>query len=159
MQNLNFNKIKKGSLIILGLLYVLVFFTQCKKADIIPAASTTGQGLFWAASDFGCGNITVTILGSSKLITSPYTTTIPSCGASGCATFNLSPGTYSYVASCSGLNWNGSITITAGTCSKIQLPSGGGGGGTTPPTVTTPSTTFLASQNVSAGSYGIQSSN
>ena len=155
MQNLNFNKIKKGSLIILGLLYVLVFFTQCKKADIIPAASTTGQGLFWAASDFGCGNITVTILGSSKLITSPYTTTIPSCGASGCATFDLSPGTYSYVASCSGLNWNGSITITAGTCSKIQLPSGGGGGGTTPPTVTTPSTTFLASQNVSAGSYGI----
>lgn len=31
MKNLNFSKIKKGSLIILGLLYVLVFLPSAKK--------------------------------------------------------------------------------------------------------------------------------
>jgi hypothetical protein len=88
--------------------------------------------MFWSSSDLGCGNIVVTIGGTSAAITNYYNTSLPACGAAGCATFDLSPGTYSYTASCSGKNWSGSITIVAGGCSKIELTnSGGGGGGST----------------------------
>lgn len=81
----------------------------------------TGQGMFWIQSDLGCGNITVTISGVSKTITSYYSSS-PSCGSSGCATYNLSPGTYVYTASCSGYTWGPSnITISSGGCSKMQL--------------------------------------
>lgn len=88
--------------------------------------STTGQGMFWIASDLGCGNITVVCNGITRTISSFYGSA-PSCGSSGCATFDLSPGTYSYTASCTSKTWNGSITITAGGCSRIQLTSSGGG--------------------------------
>ncbi len=112
--------------------FLSIFFTACKKEDLIPPIPTgpdSGEGMFWIASNFGCGNITVTIGGISKLITGFYNTTIPDCNASSAATFNLTPGTYTYTASCTGLNWSGSITITANGCTKIQLTSGGGGGG------------------------------
>jgi major membrane immunogen (membrane-anchored lipoprotein) len=112
--------------------FLSVFFTSCKKEDLLPPIPTgpdSGEGMFWTASDLGCGNITVTIGGISKVITSYYNTTIPDCTASGAATFNLTPGTYSYTASCPGLSWNGSITITANGCTKIQLTGSGGGGG------------------------------
>ncbi len=89
---------------------------------------TTGQGMFWIATDLGCGNITVSCNGITRTISSVYGTA-PSCGASGTATFDLSPGTYAYTASCSGKNWSGNITIAAGTCSRFQLTSSGGGGG------------------------------
>lgn len=91
--------------------------------------STTGQAMFWIGSDLGCGNITVNCNGQSRTISSYYSSGAPSCGASGTATFSFAPGTYSYTASCSGLTWSGTVTITSGGCSKIQLTSSGGGGG------------------------------
>jgi hypothetical protein len=91
--------------------------------------STTGQGMFWVNSDFGCGPINVICNGITKTITSFYAS-VPACGASGAATFDLNPGTYSYTASCTGKTWNGTITITAGGCSATRLLSSGGGGST-----------------------------
>ena len=136
MKKINLSSITKGMLfIILGLLALSVFFTGCKKEDLLPtppSSPSTGQGMFWSSADLGCGNITVSIGGTSKVISNYYNTSTPSCGAAGCATFDLSPGTYSYTASCTGKNWSGSITITAGGCSTIELTnSGGGGGGST----------------------------
>jgi major membrane immunogen (membrane-anchored lipoprotein) len=87
---------------------------------------STGQGMFWIASDLGCGNITVVCNGITRTISTIYATS-PPCGTSGTATFDLSPGTYAYTASCSGKNWSGTITITAGGCQKVQLTSSGGG--------------------------------
>lgn len=112
--------------------FLSVFFTACKKESLVPtppSGPASGEGMFWIASNLGCGNITVTIGGISKLITGYYDTGIPECTGSKTATFALLPGTYSYTASCTGLSWNGSITITSNGCTKIQLTSSGGGGG------------------------------
>ena len=83
--------------------------------------STSGQVTFWIASDLGCGNITVTINGSSALISKYYLAT-PTCGMSGCATFTLPAGTYSFTASCSKYTWSDSgLAVTAGGCFTMQL--------------------------------------
>lgn len=131
MQQIQSSLLKNMKLLLL-FSFFSVFFASCKKEDLLPPIPTgpdSGEGMFWIASNLGCGNITVTIGGTSKLITGYYNTTIPDCTASGAATFNLTPGTYSYTASCTGLSWSGSITITANGCTKIQLTSSGGGGG------------------------------
>lgn len=83
--------------------------------------STTGNAMFWTSSDLGCGGIYVFISNSSGAITQYYSGSTPNCGAGGCANFTLPPGNYSYTASCSSLNWNGTITVTAGGCSKMRL--------------------------------------
>jgi hypothetical protein len=82
---------------------------------------TTGKALFWTSSDQGCGNITVTVSNSSGIISQYYSGRAPNCGASGCANFTLAPGTYSFSASCSSYTWSGSINVTAGGCSQMQL--------------------------------------
>lgn len=82
----------------------------------------TGQVVFWEnTTTFGpCPATNVTISGYTQQITQTSTTT-PSCGAAGCATFTLNPGTYSYSASCSGTTKTGTVTIYANQCSKVQL--------------------------------------
>ncbi len=125
---------------------VTVVANQCTPIELTLANSssggsggggsnTTGQGMFWIASDLGCGTINVSINGISRTITSFYSSGAPAnCGASGTASFSLNPGTYNYTASCTGLTWSGTITITSGGCTKIQLTgsgNGGGGGNTT----------------------------
>lgn len=134
MKNLKYTRLLPGKLIMLAFVSLLFFFSGCKKEDLIPGGGgggstpTMGSFIFWTASDFGCGNITVTVNGISKMITGPYSS-MPPCGASGGANFELAPGTYTYSASCTGLNWTGSITITAGGCQALQLTAAGGGGG------------------------------
>ncbi len=83
--------------------------------------STTGNAMFWTSSDLGCGNITVNISNSSGVISQYYSGGTPNCGAGGCANFTLPPGNYSFSASCSSGNWNGTITVTAGGCSRMKL--------------------------------------
>jgi hypothetical protein len=83
--------------------------------------STTGNAMFWTSSDLGCGGIYVFISNSSGAISQYYSGGTPNCGASGCANFTLPPGNYSYTASCSSWNWNGTITVTAGGCSRMRL--------------------------------------
>jgi hypothetical protein len=91
--------------------------------------SSTGTAMIWSQIDHTCGNISVTINGITKIVSSYYSSGVPSCGASGCATFTLSPGTYSVSASCSNKNWNGTITVSANSCSTLRLDSTGGNGG------------------------------
>ncbi len=88
-----------------------------------------GSAMFWLASDLGCGNITVTCNGVSKAVSGYYSSGAPDCGASYSATFDLKPGTYSFTAACSSLDWDGSITVKAGACSKMQLTGNGSSGG------------------------------
>ena len=84
--------------------------------------TSNGQAMFWISSDLGCGNISVSLNGTSRSISSFYSSGTPGCGASGCATFTLAPGTYSYTASCSGYSWTGrTVTVSSNGCSTIQL--------------------------------------
>lgn len=117
----------------------LIFLISCTKDTGVNnggtggggggGGSTTGQAMFWIASDLGCGNIIVTCNGANKIISSYYSNGTPSCGTSGMATFELNPGTYNYTVSCTGLSGVGTVTVTAGNCSTIQLTGTGGGGG------------------------------
>jgi len=85
------------------------------------SGSTTGSATFWVSSDFSCGNITVSVNGQNKTITSYYSNGTPNCAASGCANFTLAGGSYSFTASCSGHSWQGTINVTSGGCSRMQL--------------------------------------
>lgn len=115
---------------------VTVISDNCSKIQLTNnggggngGGNSSGQVMFWAASNFGCGNVTVVCNGVTRTITSYSTSGTPSCGANGFATFNFSPGTYSYSASCSSYTWSGTAVVTAGGCNKIQLTTNGGGGG------------------------------
>jgi hypothetical protein len=80
-----------------------------------------GSAMVWSQIDHTCGNISVTINGTTQLVSSYYSSGAPNCGASGCANFTLSPGSYNVTASCSSKNWNTTITVTEGGCYKLQL--------------------------------------
>ena len=85
---------------------------------------TTGSITFWTANSV-YGNITVTIGGGngSSIINTAFMAQ-PLCGAQGCATFNLPPGTYSYTASAAngGATWGpAAFTVTADGCQTIQF--------------------------------------
>lgn len=85
------------------------------------SGSTTGTLTVWAGRDFGCGSVSVTA-GSSTAVVSQYYAGEPACGASGCANFTLSPGSYAVSAQCSSRSWGpSSISVSAGACSMIEL--------------------------------------
>jgi hypothetical protein len=104
----------------LGLMQLLISCSE-PDSDSNPASEETmGEATFWLASDLGLGNIAVTCDGATEIITGYYTST-PDCGSSSSANFSLSPGTHAYSANAGTVNWNGSITVTAGSCSKLEL--------------------------------------
>lgn len=81
-----------------------------------------GQIMFWTRSDQNCGSISVSIANKSGTISSYYSSGSPSCGASGCATFTLPAGSYTYTASCSNTTWGPTtVTVTKGGCFKMEL--------------------------------------
>lgn len=80
-----------------------------------------GNGMFWCQTDLGHGPITVTCSSYTSTI-NMYYGSMPSCGSTGCANFNLPVGTYSYTGVASdGYTWNGSITISNGGCMRIEF--------------------------------------
>lgn len=109
-------------------LLLLLFIVSCSKDNQNDSAST-GEVIFWVSSDFGCGNITVNCNGLSRQITGYYSSGTPDCAGSWGAKFTLDPGTYNFSASCTGKTWSGTIIITAGNCSAMQLTNSGGGTG------------------------------
>ena len=87
----------------------------------VSLPQSTGAATFWTSSS-SFGNITVTVNGGTGVITGFTSVGTPTCGFSGCATFDLLPGTYNYsAASSSGANWSGTVTVTADGCRTIQF--------------------------------------
>ena len=85
---------------------------------------TPGDVKFWTAQDFGCGPITVNVSGvGSSTISGFFDSGAPDCSNSSAGgNFNdLAPGSYSFSASCSNRNWDGSITISDGSCLIFEL--------------------------------------
>lgn len=79
-----------------------------------------GSLMFWVQNDLGCGYINVSVGGYSGNISGYYNTS-PSCGASSAANFTLPAGNYNFSASCDGMTWSGTVTVTSGGCFKMQL--------------------------------------
>ena len=80
-----------------------------------------GDVMFWT-DESTVYNITVSFRGTNKTITSYYTYTPSSCGASGCATYwDIDPGTYYFTASNYLYNWSSYVTVYSGSCSKMLL--------------------------------------
>jgi hypothetical protein len=80
-----------------------------------------GNIMFWVQSDLGCGAISVTLTGQGSGSISSFYGSAPSCGASGCANFSVPAGSYSFTASCSERTWDGTVTVSADQCYKMQL--------------------------------------
>jgi len=82
---------------------------------------STGSVVFYNTTNYGV--VTVSINGASGQITSYITSGTPTCGFSGCATFDLPPNvSYNYTASNgNGVTWSGSIIPTADQCSQVLL--------------------------------------
>ncbi|RFS21140.1 hypothetical protein DVR12_17550 [Chitinophaga silvatica] len=78
------------------------------------------QAMFWISQNLGCGPIAVTINGVTHTITNTYPE-LPDCGATNTATFDLTPGVYSYKASCSSQSWEGNITVIKEACTSLEL--------------------------------------
>jgi len=87
--------------------------------DCGGGGSGTVTVTFWTASS-SFGTIYVTLNGQTKSITNYYSS-IPSCSATGCATFTVPSGTYSINASAnSGATWSGTNTFTSN-CTTLEL--------------------------------------
>jgi hypothetical protein len=114
------------------IVFATILFSCTEDTTQVPDVPQvlTGFGSFWINADSQCGPITVYCNGNSRNITGFLTSTIPYCGDTGIATFELVPGAYPFTASCSSKSWSGTIIITAGGCSKMQLTSNGGTSGT-----------------------------
>lgn len=86
----------------------------------VPTPSK-GELVFWESSATGCsGTTTVSINGATKSI-SNFSTSAPSCGSSGNATFSLDAGTYSYTATCSGGTKTGTVIVSSNQCTPVQI--------------------------------------
>ncbi len=97
---------------------VLVDGSGCQD---IALAQPTGTVTFWTQLS-NVGTITVHINGGSGVITSYITGGVPTCGFTGCATFDLDPGLYNYTASSqTGLQWSGTVSIAADVCQPIEF--------------------------------------
>jgi len=87
----------------------------------ITVTKPLGKVIFWQNGNPPYDITKVTINGISEYITSDYNSAPTDCTANGCAKFELKPGTYSFTATDGSYNWNGSVTVLLGGCTKLQL--------------------------------------
>lgn len=101
---------KVGLIIVLSMLSLV----SCKKVKY-------GNAIFWQQTGSGYGITVVFIDGISSNVTSNFGSS-PSCGQSGCATFNgLEVGVHDFTASDGTTNWSGSVSISKNNCTTTQL--------------------------------------
>ncbi len=99
----------------------LINLTLGSRTKVPPPTTNNGQVVFWETNATGCPSATdVTINGITNKVTT-FSVSTPACGSSGNATFSLPPGSYNYTASCSGVTKTGTVTVTAGQCTPVQL--------------------------------------
>ena len=79
-----------------------------------------GKITFWFMTGAGHGTTTVTLNGTTAVISVEYSGT-PSCDASGCATFNACPGAHSFTATDGVSSWSGSVSASEDGCITQRL--------------------------------------
>ncbi|MGB8194853.1 MAG: hypothetical protein WCF67_23160 [Chitinophagaceae bacterium] len=105
----------------------------------------TGQLTFWSKSSCTAGGpVSVKLSNNQTGSITTFTATAPNCGAAGTASFDLTAGTYSWVAKCGATDSiTGVVTIAANQCVKNELIFG------TPPA--NGQATFWAKNSCTAG--------
>jgi hypothetical protein len=98
----------------------------CERREVVlpQTGPAMGQVEFWAKNSCTEGSsITIKIEGKDNKTITTFTSTEPTdCNLSGCATFSLLPGQYSYKAYCGKTDSvQGTITVTANQCIKKQV--------------------------------------
>lgn len=85
--------------------------------------TNSGRVSFFTKSDFGCGNITINVQNQgSKILSQFHSNGISNCDAQGAATFELTPGQYTFTASCGSISWGPtSFTVYANLCKRYEL--------------------------------------
>lgn len=87
--------------------------------------NSKGKISFYTRSDLGCGPIKITVDGNiTKTLNQYFPSGINDCSQG--TSFELTPGTHSYTASCQNQTWNSSFQITADGCLKYELKSNSG---------------------------------
>jgi hypothetical protein len=81
---------------------------------------------FWMAANCSTSPVTVTVDGQTGQISEYFPTTQPTCGAYGCANFNLPAGTFTYTATGNDTTWSGSVVVTQNACKLQQLQCSNG---------------------------------
>ncbi len=100
-------------------IFAIAMLTACSDDDSGSTTPTNGDVSFWNNDD-SIGIITVNVNSASAQIT--HNIHPDGCGESGCANFNLPPGTYNFTASATtGETWNSSCTVEAGGCLRFNL--------------------------------------
>lgn len=118
----------KASKTFAAILFMLIAaqLFSCTKETDEPGGGGSGSGtytqMFW--SDQAGSSITVKIDGGSYTgsVSSYYSSSSPTCGASGCYTATLPAGSHSYTATDGTHNWTGTVsgTSTSG-CKTLKL--------------------------------------
>lgn len=140
---------KSLKLITITVFLLLFGLSGCKKENLETDEvnnNLNGQATLWTSSDLG--TITVNINGVNRTINKYYYSGEPSCGASGCANFDLKAGNYTFTASSGTTNWSGNITVTSSNCSKMQLKSSGGTNGGSDPGIQNGKVIFWTNSNL-----------
>jgi hypothetical protein len=128
----------KHLLVILALTSVAFMAPSCKKEGCTNSSACNydpdaekddgtcvnkGTVTFWQINNSGYDYTDVTINGSTAVVTSEYPNT-PSCNASGCASFQLCPGTYAWTAEeqfPGTTTWSGTVTVSEEGCTTMWL--------------------------------------
>ena len=111
---------RKHVLLTVLVLSIISIICSCKKNN--DDKDKYGNVTFWTSEK--SSQITVSFKGVDKTITKYYPNYDPNCGDSGCANYtNIPTGTYSYSAEnyWGTYSWNGTVTVTDGSCSLILL--------------------------------------
>lgn len=115
---------KKIKLTFIFLFTALLFLESCEGVlndDVIDF----GSFMFW--SNFDGPPINIYIEGSFNGTITTFYEESPACDASGCVTFDMEQGTYTFEATEQSNNnntpreWSGTITIRPNACSKLGL--------------------------------------
>lgn len=115
---------KKTKLAVILLMTGMLFLDSCEGV-LNDEVVDLGSFMFW--SNFDGPPIDIYVEGQFKGTITTFYEESPACDASGCVTFDLEPGTYSFEATEQSNNnntpreWNGSINIRANACTKLGL--------------------------------------
>jgi hypothetical protein len=86
-----------------------------------PPTGSTGEVILWSKQGCGgAGNINVKLQNQAGSITA-FQNTEPACGAAGTASFTVAPGAYAWEAYCNTDTLRGTVTVTSGSCTKVEI--------------------------------------
>lgn len=102
------------------------FSAKFKTGSVInPPVKDSGQVMLWSKSGCGGGTstspISVSIAGKNGQITKFNATEPTACGSDGAFTVKLAVGSYNWTAKCGTDSVTGSVTVTNGGCTKVEV--------------------------------------